>query len=692
MRQFFWRALGLLLLLSVGSIPARGQRFDLRGFGGLGGSATAAPDSSPVALRAAANAEPLLPGSDAFINVEVTIDPRFHIQSAAAPKPYIAARLTLPPIDGVETGAVRYPVPHDVPAPAGLAGTLSVYEGKVILQVPVKVDAAASPGERSVELAFLSQACDDKACLPPQKKMLTVHLRIGAAGDAQREPDPALNAAARSQTYAAPIADAPATAAASTNAANGATAAPSEPAWAALAGVKLLSPAEQVDLINARPYQAYNASELHYPLWGIILLALLGGIILNVMPCVLPVIPLKVLSLVQQAHGDRRVAIVHAMAFSAGVVVLFVALAILLRTAGLFYGQQFQSPAFLIAMVLFVVALALSMLGVWTINPPNALYQVEAKLAGSAAEGAGLAYATPAAHKHSAYLGSFANGLMATLLATPCSAPYLGPVLAWALVQPTWLTALALGLVGIGMSLPYLVLAAFPALLNRFPRAGRWSELLKQGLGIVMLGVAVYLIALIPNVQLWPWVMLAAVITGLVCWAWGQIPAPGSSSGRVWGVRVAALVLGLAAGGGIFALARRAPPMMLTARVDGGAGDSPETWHPFNVALLDAALAQGRPVVIDWTADWCINCRALDAAVLSRPAVQDAFSRSGVLLLRADLSEDNPPATALNRKLGGEAIPVLAIFSPQRSMQPVVLRDSYTQARVIEEVAAASAQ
>jgi thiol:disulfide interchange protein DsbD len=343
-------------------------------------------------------------------------------------------------------------------------------------------------------------------------------------------------------------------------------------------------------------------------------------------------------------------------------------------------------------MVLFVVALALSMLGVWTINPPNALYQVEAKLAGSAAEGAGLAYATPAAHKHSAYLGSFANGLMATLLATPCSAPYLGPVLAWALVQPTWLTALALGLVGIGMSLPYLVLAAFPALLNRFPRAGRWSELLKQGLGIVMLGVAVYLIALIPNVQLWPWVMLAAVITGLVCWAWGQIPAPGSSSGRVWGVRVAALVLGLAAGGGIFALARRAPPMMLTARVDAGAGDSPETWHPFNVALLDAALAQGRPVVIDWTADWCINCRALDAAVLSRPAVQDAFSRSGVLLLRADLSEDNPPATALNRKLGGEAIPVLAIFSPQRSMQPVVLRDSYTQARVIEEVTAASAQ
>ena len=156
-----------------------------------------------------------------------------------------------------------------------------------------------------------------------------------------------------------------------------------------LAGVHLLSSDEQVALINARPYKAANSQELNYPLWAIVLLALAGGAILNVMPCVLPVIPLKVLSLVQQAHGDRKLAVMHGLTFSAGVVTLFVTLAIVLRTFGLFYGQQFQSPVFLIVMTYFVVALALSMVGVWTINPPQALYAVDAKLAEATQGGGG---------------------------------------------------------------------------------------------------------------------------------------------------------------------------------------------------------------------------------------------------------------------------------------------------------------
>jgi suppressor for copper-sensitivity B len=299
------------------------------------------------------------------------------------------------------------------------------------------------------------------------------------------------------------------------------------------------------------------------------------------------------------------------------------------------------------------------MLGVWTINPPQAIYNVDTQ--------------------HAGYLGSFTNGLMATLLATPCSAPYLGPVLAWALVQPAWLTALALGLVGVGMSLPYLLLAAFPALLNRIPRAGRWSELLKQGLGIVMIGVAVYLLQLIPNVQLWPWVLLGAVVVGLVCWAWGQIPTPQMALGRVWTIRVASLLVGAALGAGLIAIGSRIKMVEMASRADG-------EWVPFNVALLDAAIAEGRPVVVDWTADWCINCHVLEATILSQNSVQDAFKHSHALLLRADLSTDNPPATALNRKLGGEAIPVLAVFSPSRPYEPVVLRDSYTPSRVVSEV------
>jgi thiol:disulfide interchange protein DsbD len=678
--------LGCLVLLVL-ALAARGQGF---GFDDLG-FGNSASNGERVRARAVASAEPLLAGNPAEIAVEVTVERGWHLQSAAAPRPYIPTKLVPSPAEGIAFEPVRYPVPLEIPAPPALGGgVLSVYEGTVYLLVPIRVDEKAPPGARELEFALTVQACDDKSCLPPKTIPIKVPVKIGAMGETQKEVDAALFTAARKQPYAAPT-TAPAGGVATKPAL--ATAPPPAQAGQAFAGVKLLADDQQLALIKERNYRPYNQEELHYSLWGIILLALVGGMILNVMPCVLPVIPLKVLSLVQQAHGDRRLAVMHGLTFSAGVIALFVTLAVVLRTFGLFYGQQFQSTTFLVVMAFFVVALALSMLNVWTIQPPQVLYDVDAKIATAAAGTGGAAaanldYAGPGTkngHGH-AYLGSFGNGLMATLLATPCSAPYLGPVLAWALAseQPAWLAILALALVGVGMSVPYLVLAAFPGLLNRIPRAGRWSELLKQGLGIAMLGVAVYLMFLVPNVKLWLWVMLGGVVVGLVCWAWGQIPTPDMSSRKVWSIRLGAILVGAILGTGLYTVAKNVTERSGTG---GGAIIAGEgQWVPFNVALLDAALAEGRPVVVDWTADWCINCHVLEAAVLSKEPVQTAFRTSNALLLKADLSVDNPPATALNRKLGGEAIPVLAIFSPGRPLEPVVLRDSYTQSRVIDEV------
>jgi thiol:disulfide interchange protein DsbD len=678
--QGWFLGLAAILLVAVG---ARSQGVDLGGFGGDLGFGLGQGGGERVNARAVASVEPLVPGKPAEVGVEITIEHGWHLQSATAPRPYIATRLVVSPAEGLTFGPVRYPEALEIPAPAALGGgTLSVYEGKVQLLVPVTVSETVTPGTREVELALTVQACDDKSCLPPRTIAMKVPVRVGAPGEPQKEIEPALFTAARKQKFTNVSGGGTATAPAPVGGERGAEGA----AGGHYAGVTLLSDDQQVALIRERNYKPFNQEELSYSIWGIVLLALVGGMILNVMPCVLPVIPLKVLSLVQQAHGDRRLAVMHGLTFSAGVVALFVALAIVLRTFGLFYGQQFQSPAFLVVMAFFVVALALSMLNVWTIQPPQVVYEVDAKIATVAAGGEGsLNYAGPGVqngHRH-AYLGSFGNGLMATLLATPCSAPYLGPVLAWALVQPAWLTALALALVGVGMSVPYLVLAAFPGLLNRIPRAGRWSELLKQGLGIVMLGVAVYLIFLVPNVKLWPWVMLGAVVVALVCWAWGQIPTPQMARGRVWGIRIGALMVGTVLGLGLYGMAKGVGERSGTAGVlVGGDGQ----WVPFNVALLDAAIAEGRPVVVDWTADWCINCHVLEAAVLAKEPVQKSFRDAGALLLKADLSVDNPPATALNRKLGGEAIPVLAIFAPGRPLEPVVLRDSYTQARVMAEV------
>ena len=425
--------------------------------------------------------------------------------------------------------------------------------------------------------------------------------------------------------------------------------------------VALMSDAEQVAFIKGAGYRAGNQKEM--ALWVVILSALLGGAILNIMPCVLPVIPLKVLGLVEQAHGNRRVALAHGAVFAGGIVSLFVVLAVVLKSAGLFYGQQFQSAGFLTAMALVVLALALSMLGVWTIQTPRAVY---------AADRGGAGYA-----------GSFMNGLLATLLATPCSAPYLGPVLAWALVQPMWVTVLGLGMVGVGMSLPYLVLAMYPAGLEKLPRAGRWAELVKQGLGLVMIGVAVYLIVQIGNVAVWPWVLMGALVVAAGCWAWGQIPTASMEAKTVWLIRGVVVVLGLGAGAGLYATvpvamkATGAETVRLAARATG------KEWLPFNVALLEEGLREGRPVVVDWGASWCINCRFVEATVLETGAMQGAFAERNAVLLRADLTGWNEPADVLNRALGSQSIPTLAIFSPGRPREPVVLRDLYSREDVV---------
>ncbi len=623
----------------------------------------------PVTARAELSSQPLIPGKPAEIVVELTINRAYHVQSAFAPAPYIAAQVMPASTEGLAFGVIEAQKGTDIPTPPALgSGTLSVYQGKAYFLIPVTVAVDAAAGERTLDIAVRTQACDDTTCLPPKTLRLQVKAKIGTAADTPVETDPALTAAAhKAEFLPMPIKEAATTPAVQT-----------APAAAGPGmDVPLLNAEQQLAVIKARPYQPFN-SEKEEPIAVILLSALLGGLILNVMPCVLPVIPLKALSFVQHAHGNHRVAMLHSLAFSAGIVTLFVALAVVLRTGGLFYGQQFQSPAFLITMALFVVALALSMLGVWTINPPQMVYKLEAKIAEASSGPQGLDYAAPREPGGArAFLGSYGNGLMATLLATPCSAPFLGPVFAWAFTKPMWLTALALAVVGVGMSLPYFVLAAFPKLLARVPRAGRWSELLKQGLGIVMLGVGIYLITRIPNTRLWFWGLIASLAIALVCWGWGQIPSLTMTVRRIWTIRAVVLAIGLLMGAGIMTLAANA------ARPADG------RWVPFNVALLDKALKDGRPVVVDWTADWCINCQAVDVAVLSREETQKAFVDSNALLLRADLSEDNPPATELNRKLGGEAIPVLAIFSPSRPEQPVVLRDIYSQARVIAEIQAA---
>ncbi len=580
-------------------------------------------------VRAALATTPLKAGSSAVLDVHIHIAHGYHIQSA---HPYdhflVATRVKPLPAVGIVFGAVQYPPGKDIPASAAITalGKLSVYEGSVDVRIPMHV-AANAASVQTLRVNLTTQACDANSCFMPAT--LRLKLAVHIASTRPRSPPTAGSTTARAPPN------------------------------------------------TSATYSAMGGKS-HTAVWLLVLSALLGGMILNVMPCVLPVIPLKVLSLMNQSHGDKRIALRHGLVFGLGIVSLFVVLggAIGLyqwATDGtFFYGSQFQNPIFMLGIGLVLVAFGLSTLGVWTIQPPASINRLEAPGNG--------------------YVASFSTGLLATILATPCSAPFLGSVLAWALLQPSWVVVLFFALIGVGMAAPYVVLAAMPNWLGWVPRAGRWSDILKNILGFVILAVAVFIFSSLPSRE----EILAAInlslLVGAACWVWGQVVTLDTPPERAWLIRGITVGLALLVGVGLW----RWYTPAVSASVHGQfIADQPvvvNKWEDFSNARLRAALREHHPVMVDFTASWCINCRAVKAFVLDSPAVRKAAAHAGLVLLRADLTQSNPPAQSLLLKLGGRSIPFLAIFSPAHPYHPRILRDLYTIDDVLKAVHAAVAR
>ena len=584
---------------------------------------TQAQVSSVVQATLSTGTTPLQAGHSAVLDVRIHIAPGYHIQSAHPYDSFLVATRVVPlPALGISFGPVQYPPGKNIPASAAITalGKLSVYEGAVEIKIPMHL-AANVTAKQTLHVNLTTQACDANSCFMPATLRLHLAVHIASAGG---KPTPAAGPAGAG---ALPTDHTPAT-------------------------------------------YSVRGGKSHAAVWLLVLFALLGGVILNVMPCVLPVIPLKVLSLMNQAHGDRRIAMRHGLVFGLGIVSLFVVLGGVIglyqwATGGtFFYGSQFQHPIFMLAIGLVLVAFGLSTLGVWTIQPPASVNRLEAPRTG--------------------YVASFSTGLLATILATPCSAPFLGSVLAWALLQPSWVVVLFFALIGVGMAAPYVVLAAMPDWLAWVPRAGRWSDILKNVLGFVILAVAVFIFSTLPSRG----EILAAInlslLVGAVCWVWGQVVTPNTPPGRAAAIRGGAVALALLLGMGLWRLytppvsARQQRASMVPGRLWADQPIAINKWEGFSNARLHAALRAHHPVMVDFTASWCINCRAVKAFVLDSPAVRRAAAHAGMVLLSADLTQANPPAQSLLLKLGGRSIPFLAIFSPAHPYHPQILMDLYT--------------
>jgi len=397
-------------------------------------------------------------------------------------------------------------------------------------------------------------------------------------------------------------------------------------------------------------------------LLAMLAVALLGGLILNLMPCVLPVLAMKLAGVVKLDANARRDVRAAFLATSAGIVTAFLLLAAVLVTlkfAGeaVGWGLQFQQPWFLAGMALVVVAFAANLWGWFEVPLPAAF----ADLGGSPK-----------------LAGSFATGVFATLLATPCSAPFVGTAVGFALAQgPVEIFAIFAAL-GLGLAAPYLAVAAFPVAARLLPRPGRWIATLRRVLGIALAGTAAWLVWVLAG-QL-GWLSAATLGAALAILAGGlfllrRSPAP---RGRV------------ALAGAVLLLALFLPPKLGYAPVR-----APDTstiaWQRFERGAIDAAVASGKTVFVDVTADWCVTCQVNKRLVLSRAEIAAALSGDGVAALRADWTRPDPRIAAYLAEFGRYGIPFNAVYGPAEPAG-LALPELLTADAVLEALARAKAR
>ncbi len=399
----------------------------------------------------------------------------------------------------------------------------------------------------------------------------------------------------------------------------------------------------------------------------ILWLAFLGGLILNLMPCVLPVIALKIFGFIQQAGEAPERVFRLGLAFVAGVFTFFLALAALVvgfeaAGHGLNWGFQFQNPYLLAGLIALVFVFALSMFGVFEITI-----------------GSGAATSMDKLAHREGYAGAFTHGLFTTLLGTSCTAPLLGPVLGFAFAQPAQVVFLVFAVLAAGMSLPYFLLTWQPAWMRFLPKPGAWMERMKQFMGFILLAVVIWLLGVLGQsrgIEALVAVSSFLLVVAVAAWIYGFARNAIAS----------VLVLGLIAGAWLFFLNGKLEASAQSGSATAESGGIP--WQPFTPAALTAAIGRGDAVFIDFTADWCLNCKYNERYVLETEPVRAAFRDKKIVTLKADWTNGDPEITAILKKFGRIGVPAYVFYPPGRSNEPVVLPEILTQGALLQTLSA----
>ncbi len=651
-------AASALLILIAANCQAQ---FDF--LGGLG----AEPD--PVVIDA--QFTPATADRPAVLMVTATIDPGYHVYGVQQPAggPQRTEIKLAPSSDYRLLGEFRgFPAPHTYIDQKIFTGVeIHEHENTVTWYAPIELTPGSDLATLKVSGSVSLQACNE-SCVP-------LDLEFTAGQGKGVEIGPLSEVAASPPAPQAPVVS------------EGALL-PAEPA--------ATDAAYRLDKIELGEQRGLGA---------ILLLALMGGFVLNFMPCVLPVIGLKIMSFVNQSGHSRARAFALNAWYSLGILLVFWILAGLAIFAGATFGDHFGDARFNVVMSSIVFALALSMLGVWEIPIP-----------GFAGRGAAQEIAS-----QEGPTGALVKGILTTILATPCTGPGVGAALGWTVKQTPAVTFGVFTTLGLGMALPYLLIGAFPSLVKFLPKPGAWMDTFKQFLGFVLMATVVWLLSSLPQQMLLPTLAFLTAVA-MACWVYARMPY-----GAEWGERsqTYALTGAILAGGAVLsygfllpdvygpryqstvAMAANEQAAQSTADLIAALRNSTDSeraallsepavlteavadrpWQPFTLdKLAQVVIGQGRPVLVDFSADWCANCKYLEATVLHTDAIDEAIERHGVVTMYADYTHKPQFIRNTIEALGARGVPVIAVFSPSDPYRPKVFLDGYSQSGLLEAI------
>lgn len=573
--------------------------------------------------------------------VEIEIPDNWHVNANIAADEFLKPSSIEVSAKGIHFGEPKWPEPIKEYSEALDLENL-VFKG--LFQITLPVDSVEDDYDSlTTKATFHYQACDNSICLAPSQ----VTFGLGPLGFTKKSAsrDDATAPGAKSATSS--------TGKTGGNAAANAT------------GNVIIAPSA-----------AGNTTEGAAGTFILLLSALFGGLILNLMPCVLPVLSLKLFSLIKQSRESRRRLLMLGATTTLGILVSFWTLAGVVAAvkagggnAG--WGMQFQSAGFIAFMVVILSAFAMSFFGVFEIWLP----------------GSATTKMDKAGHKQG-FWGAFFTGALLVLLSTPCSAPFLGTAMGFAFTASTPVLFLFFTAAGVGLALPYMLVSAFPKVLKVFPKPGAWMVTLQKIMGVLLLGTVVWLLWVVHEQAGNVGVGIFAAISLLsiaMSFAIGNIAPPGVAFFREV-ISVGGAVVILAIIWFAFASPKFEAEVDAIFKARSVQLVTEDGWYRYTPELIEEFAKSGRTVFIDATADWCLTCKANEAAVLNRDDFKHAMDSLNVARIKADWTRETPEVTALLRSMGKSGVPAYAIYPAGDASKQIVLPELLTTSAIVEKI------